>query len=97
MSLLILNVIDNKPRQDILDQLTAATILLQGIRFSLVSPRASSNFNPAKHKLARNIGRVTGDLCLLFIKSDQCWNFSSAIVLHSSVCVRCVVISKVGN
>ena len=43
------------------------TILLQGIKFFLVTTRACSNFNPARHKLAPisgNIGRVTDDLCL---------------------------------
>ena len=60
-------MIGNEPRQDILDSPLAATVFLQGIRFFLVTPRVCSNFNPARHKLAplsRNIGRVTGDLCL---------------------------------
>ena len=45
----------------------AVTILLQGIRISLVTPKACSNFNPARHKLAplsENTGRVTGHLPL---------------------------------
>ena len=60
-------MIGNHPRQDILNPPMAVTILLQGIRFSLVTPRVCSNFNPARHQLAPlsgNIGRVTGDLCL---------------------------------
>lgn len=94
MSLLILNVIDNKPRQDILDQLIVATILLQDIRFSLVSPRASSNFNPARHKLAplsRNIGRVTGDLCLCCSLSEINAGISVMLLLFIVVYVSDVL------
>ena len=86
----ILNVIGNQPRQDISDPPMAVTVLLQGTRLSFITPRACSNFNPAKHKPAppsENIGRVTGDLCLCHSLSKI--NTGISVMLLLFICQIC--------
>ena len=85
----ILNVIGNQPRQDNSDPLMTVTVLLQGTRFSFITPRACSNFNPAKQKTAppsENTGRVTGDLCLCHSLSKINTGISVMLLFICQIC-----------